>query len=253
MSASTPSVLHMQDSVKPLARQSLAERVADELRNLVLLEKLAPGSTIPERETAAALGVSRTPLRESLRILASEGLVNIAPNRAPTVANPSLEELGSLLEVLGSLESLAGELACAKASDETIEKLVSLEKLMQDTSEDSEPLEFFQLDMQFHHEIVNAAENEPLIEAHRTFNARLWRARFISSRQRVNRPGTLKQHRDIVQALQKRDAAKCSLALKTHLHAGYNNIKSVVAPDSSKEPADTLVKQKVRSNKKRAG
>ena len=74
------NVLQMQQSIKPLARQSLAEQVADQLRDLVLLEKLAPGSTIPERETADALGVSRTPLRESLRILAAEGLVDIAPN-----------------------------------------------------------------------------------------------------------------------------------------------------------------------------
>ena len=225
------NVLQMQQSIKPLARQSLAEQVADQLRDLVLLEKLAPGSTIPERETADALGVSRTPLRESLRILAAEGLVDIAPNRAPRVANPSLDELASLLEVLGSLESLAGELACLKASDEAIENLINLEREMQNKSDHSEPLEFFQLDMKFHHKIVVASGNEPLMQVHRTFNARLWRARFISSRQRVNRPGTLRQHHDIVEALQQRDAERCSRALKTHLQAGFINIQSVLMPE----------------------
>ena len=220
------NVMQMQQNVKRLARQSLAERVADELRDLVLLEKLAPGSTIPERETAEALGVSRTPLRESLRILAAEGLVDIAPNRAPRVANPTLQELASLLEVLGSLESLAGELACVNATDEAIAQLVQIEQEMQDTSDESEPLAFFQLDMRFHHQIVVASGNEPLMQTHQTFNARLWRARFISSRQRVNRPGTLKQHRSIIKALQKRDADRCSLALKSHLQAGYKNIAS---------------------------
>lgn len=220
------NVLKMQQNVKPLARQSLAERVADELRDLVLLEKLAPGSTIPERETAEALGVSRTPLRESLRILAAEGLVDIAPNRAPRVANPTLDELASLLEVLGSLESLAGELACLNASDEAINNLTNLEQEMQDKSDSSEPLAFFQLDMQFHHQIIMASGNEPLMQVHQTFNARLWRARFISSRQRVNRPGTLKQHRNIVKALQKRDADRCSNALKAHLQAGFKNIQT---------------------------
>jgi len=223
----------MQQSVKPISRQSLAERVADELRDLVLLEKLEPGSTIPERETAEALGVSRTPLRESLRILAAEGLVDIAPNRPPTVANPTVDELASLLEVLGSLESLAGELACVNASDEAIDKIIGLEQQMQNTSDSSEPLAFFQLDMQFHQHIVAGSGNEPLMQVHQTFNARLWRARFISSRQRVNRPGTLKQHRNIVKALQKRDAGRCSLALKTHLQAGFKNIKSTLNPEGN--------------------
>jgi len=232
MTLQIQNVLRVQQNVKPLARQSLAERVASELRDLVLLEKLAPGSTIPERETAEALGISRTPLRESLRILAAEGLVDIAPNRAPRVANPSLEELASLLEVLGSLESLAGELACINASDDAIQNLIRLEQQMRDSSDTSEPLAFFQLDMQFHREIVVASGNEPLIQVHETFNARLWRARFISSRQRVNRAGTLKQHRNIVKALQKRDADRCSQALKAHLQVGFKNIESTLKPDN---------------------
>ncbi len=239
MSLQIQNVLQLRQNVKPLARQSLAERIADELRDLVLLEKLAPGSTIPERETAEALGVSRTPLRESLRILASEGLVDIAPNRAPRVANPSLEELASLLEVLGSLESLAGELACIHASDEAIEQLIKLEQEMQDSSDSSEPLAFFQLDMQFHHQIVMASGNEPLMQVHQTFNARLWRARFISSRQRVNRPGTLKQHSSIVKALQKRDADRCSHALKAHLQAGFNNIKGALESQNVAEQPES--------------
>jgi len=212
--------------VKPLPRQSLAERIADELRDLVLLEKLTPGSSIPERETAAALGVSRTPLRESLRILASEGLVHIEPNRPPTVADPSINELGDLLEVLGTLESLAGELACNNASEEIINQIAKLESTMRKVSDNSDPLEFFQLDMQFHQLIVEASGNEPLIKTHKTYNARLWRARFISSRQRVNRPGTLKQHKAIVVALLECDASACASALKQHLEAGLSNIIS---------------------------
>lgn len=233
----SPSSSHsgMQENVKPLDRQSLAERIAGELRDLVLLEKLAPGSTIPERETATALGVSRTPLRESLRLLAAEGLVDIAPNQPPRVANPSLDELASLLEVQGAMESLAGELACARANDSMIKTVCELEARMHETSESSDALAFFQLDMQFHQTIVAASKNEPLIQAHRTFNARLWRARFISSRQRVNRPDTLEQHSAIISALEKRDAAACSQALKAHLVSGFKNIKTAFDAQTVKQ------------------
>jgi len=222
-----------QSGVPRLERKSLAERVADELRNLVLLEKLAPGANIPERETAEALGVSRTPLRESLRILAAEGLVDIEPNRPPKVADPSIAELGSLLEVQGALEALAGELACRHANAAAIEKIIDVETTMRSTSDNAEPLAFFQLDMEFHSLIVAASENEPLINTHQLYNARLWRARFISSRQRVNRPGTLDQHALIVQALKDRDGQACAQALKNHLHAGYLNIESAMAEQQS--------------------
>jgi len=215
--------------VTRLERKSLAERVADELRDLVLLEKLKPGATIPERETAQALGVSRTPLRESLRILSSEGLIDIEPNRPPKVADPSIAELSSLLEVQGALEALAGELACRHADEHEIKKIVDVEATMRATSDTSDPLEFFQLDMQLHSLIVAASGNQPLIDTHRHYNSRLWRARFISSRERVNRPGTLDQHAVIVQTLEKRDGKACAQALKHHLHAGYLNIESALA------------------------
>lgn len=225
----------MQSDVRRLERKSLAERVADELRDLVLLEKLKPGANIPERETAEALGVSRTPLRESLRILANEGLVDIAPNRPPKVANPSLAELGSLLEVQGALEALAGELACQHAQASAIDEIVDVEATMRSTSDTSEPLKFFQLDMRFHSLIVAASGNEPLIRTHQHYNARLWRARFISSRRRVNRPGTLEQHTLIVQALQKRDGSACAQALKSHLQAGYLNIENAMVNQQNEQ------------------
>jgi len=227
---------NMQTDVRPIDRKSLAERVADELRDLVLLEKLAPGASIPERETAEALGVSRTPLRESLRILAAEGIVDVSPNRPPTVANPTLTELGKLLEVQGALEALAGELACKAAADSEIEEIVELEAEMRATSETSEPLEFFQLDMKFHSLIVSASCNDPLIATHQNYNSRLWRARFISSRRRVNRPGTLQQHSSIAEALTKRDGPACAQALKTHLQAGYKNIGSALKTEQRDNP-----------------
>lgn len=219
-----------------LERKSLAERIADELRDLVLLEKLKPGATIPERETAEALGVSRTPLRESLRILASEGLVEIAPNRPPVVANPSIEDLKSLLQVQGALEALAGELACDAASSDQLEEIAGLEAEMREISDHCDPLEFFQKDMYFHQRIVAASNNQSLLETHKTYNSRLWRARFISSRQRVNRNGTLDQHQDIVEGLMSRRQEKAAAALRGHLDMGFQNIRTaLIALEAQKE------------------
>ena len=213
------------ETVRPIERKSLAQQVADKLRDLILLEKLAPGATIPERETASALGISRTPLRESLRILASEGLVEIAPSRAPRVADPSLEELKDLLQVQGALEALAGELACERATDKDLKAIHAQERDMRKISGKTEPLAFFQRDMAFHSAIVAASRNQVLIETHATNNARLWRARFISSREQVNRPGTLDQHARIANALTERNCTETAAALREHLNVGFTNIR----------------------------
>jgi DNA-binding GntR family transcriptional regulator len=231
--------LSADDSVRPLKRRSLAEHIADELRDLVLLEKLAPGAPIPERETAEALGVSRTPLRESLRMLASEGLIEISPNRPPQVANPSLRELKELLQVQGALEALAGELACNNASDKELEEIALIAKDMSVVSDQCEALEFFQKDMRFHQSIVASSKNQALIDTHRLYNSRLWRARFISSRRRVNRSGTLDQHTEIVAALLDRQQGKAAKALRNHLEIGYRNIKTALTEaDNHKEKSN---------------
>ena len=130
--------------LQPLKRKNLAEQAAEELRKLILLEKLKPGAAIPEREYAEALGVSRTPLREALRLLAGEGLVEIVPGRVPRVSEPTLEEVKHLLEVQGALEALAGELACSEASDAEIDSIAKLERSMHDLPEGSDPLIFFE-------------------------------------------------------------------------------------------------------------
>lgn len=220
-------------SVRQLQRKSLAEQVADQLRDLILLEKLEPGAMIPERDTADALGVSRTPLRESLRLLAGEGLIDIAPNRPPRVANPTPQELLELIQVQGTLEALAGQIACDVASDEELAEVATMEKTMNSLSPTAEPLEFFQHDMNFHSRIVELSGNTALRETHARYNARLWRARFISSRRRVNRNNTLKQHKAIAKALLTRDADTAAVALKSHLDTGYSNIMTALQEKSN--------------------
>lgn len=205
-------------------RRSLAEEAADTLREFILLGKLEAGQPVPERDLATALGISRTPLKEALRILETEGLVTYSATRRPSVANPTLEELGENLAVIGVLEALAGELACARAKDEEIAAVAGLCERMIKAPDDIDPLDFFRWDMDFHQAIVDAARNAPLRETHKKFNARLWRARFISSKFRAGRDSTLGQHEDIVAALQSRNARETAHHLRVHLETAVKNI-----------------------------
>ncbi len=218
-------------------RKSLAEEAAEALREFILLGKLPPGQPVPERDLAEALGISRTPLKEALRILENEGLIVYSPTRRPRVADPSLEELAQNLAVLGALEALAGELACLHATDEEIAVAVDLEQRMREAPINTDPLKFFSWDMEFHRTIVNAARNAPLIETHRAYNARLWRARFISSKTRTARDKTLGQHEDILSSLRARKGKACAKHLKRHLQAAITNITAAQASLASKDPS----------------
>ncbi len=210
-------------------RKSLAEEAAGALRDLILLEKLAPGAPIPEQDVADALGISRTPMREAMRLLELEGLVEFTATRRARVANPSLDELAQYLVVLGALEALAGECACEQASAEEIETVSRLNDEMLASSDCAHALGFFRIDMAFHRAIVLASHNAPLIETHRHYNARLWRARFISSRRRLNREGTLRQHTEIAAAIAARDRAACARTLRGHLETAVVNIRQALA------------------------
>lgn len=225
--ASWASELRELGAISP--RKSLAEEAADTLREFILLGKLKAGMPVPERDLAEALGISRTPLKEALRILEHEGLVVYGPTRRPRVADPSLEELAENLALLGALEAFAGELACKNATDEEIQHVVQLGQKMGSAPPDTDPLEFFRWDMEFHQTIVRAARNTPLLETHKTLNARLWRARFISSKLRTGRDSTLGQHDDVSIALQARNARDCAKHLRRHLETAITNIAAAQA------------------------
>ncbi len=236
MSSGWLETLKQSGGVRP--RRTLAEEAADNLREFILLGKLEPGTAIPERDLAEALGVSRTPLREALRLLEVEGLVEYSATRRPHVADPSLHELTQYISVLGALEALAGETACGEATMAEIAEIVRLGTPKAEGSNTLEPLEFFRLDMQFHAAIVEASRNEPLIETHAQYNARLWRARFLSSQQEDRRDNTKAEHGNIIAALTERDAMATRRALREHLQSTITNIAHICKQRDGTEPKD---------------
>ena len=219
-------------------RATMGEIVADKLREFILLEKLPPGAQIAERDVSEALGISRTPMRAALAILEQEGLVKYSVTRRPHVANPSISEIAQNLVVLGSLEALAGELACLNASDAEIQSVVELAQKMQAGSDSMEPLDFFRADMEMHRTIARASGNQPLIETHRQYNSRLWRARFLSSRRSKGREQTLAEHASIAKAAAARDAKATSASLRAHLDSAISNIKFALAEREQDEDKD---------------
>ncbi|WP_299500384.1 GntR family transcriptional regulator [uncultured Roseobacter sp.] len=228
----------LREFVELKPRQSLAMEAADNLREFIMLGRLAPGMPVRERDLAEAFGISRTPLKEALRILEAEGLIVYGPTRRPRVADPSLDEINDWLRVQGALEALAGELACVEATDAQLARIAEINTSIKEARDTDGQLEAFRMDMRFHEAIVAASGNEALAETHATYNARLWRVRFLSSQRVASRDATRNEHLEIVEALTARDATAARKALKNHLRTAETNIAAAIAEIETAKETD---------------
>ena len=219
-----------------MSDETLPEQIANRLRREILRGVLAPGTPVKERDHAAELGVSRTPMREAIRILAKEGLVLLRPARSPIVAQPSFEEVAQNIEVMTALELLSARLACERASDEEIEAIAALSDKMAKEWGSVDLLDIFENDMSFHRAIAEAAGNPVLAEMHRALVARLWRARYLSATRKNSRDRVLKQHKSIVDGLRARDVEAVTENLRSHLDHLVINVADYFESEGESTP-----------------
>lgn len=219
----------MERGFRRMGENTLPEQIAHQLRREILLGNLKPGAPIKERDNAAELGVSRTPMREAIRILAKEGLVELRPARSPVVASPTLKEVTDCITVIVALEELSGELAVQNATEAEIAEIRKLHERMRDNYDVYDHIERFEVDMEFHMAIARASHNEALAETHASYLRRMWRARFLSARTRRNRERVVRQHGDIVFGLQSRDAGQVAMAIHSHLGHLLDSISEAFA------------------------
>jgi len=211
---------------------SLAEQIAARLRRDILRGKLPPDTAIKERDNAAELGVSRTPMREAIRILSQEGLVLLRPARSPIVARHTVKEVHDQVVVLLTLEKLSAHLACVAASDSELDGLTQLNGRIGEAYDHVDALDLFEMDMAFHRMIAEISHNEALAETHRAYLARLWRARLLSAKMRRNRERVVTHHSAITTALRSRDPEAVDVALDMHLGNLAEDISAAIAAEN---------------------
>jgi DNA-binding GntR family transcriptional regulator len=200
----------------PLTR-TLNETAAEKLREMIVHGTLAPGARLNERELTEMLGLSRTPLREATRMLASEGLVELLPNRGARVAALNVSTIRQTLQVMGALEALAGELACIHAKDEQITELraTHFEMLADHARGDLDS--YFHRNQRIHLMIIDMADNAVLSQLYRNLNDQVRRVRYMANLSQQRWDTAIQEHEDILAALTARDAEKLKALLADHL------------------------------------
>jgi len=209
-----------------VSRLPLTSQVATIVRDMIVQDRFKPGERIRERQLSQELNVSRTPLREALKILEGEKLISLLPNRGAIVADPAPDEVKELLEVLGALEALGGRLAAENATDEEIAEIRALHFEMLAAYSRKDRLTYFKLNQNIHTCIIAASRNSSLIETHIHFNARLYRVRYRSNQRNAKWHEAIDQHEEIIQALEARDGEALAIRLSSHLGNTWEKVSA---------------------------
>jgi len=206
----------------------LPDALSDRLREMIVEGSLAPGEKINERELCEAFGVSRTPLREAVQALAKEGLVQITPRRGARVAPMTVDDLDEVFPIMGALESLAGELACARLTPNVVTEIRTLHIAMVAAYERGDRHSYFQLNEEFHDRIFRAAGNQTLIQMRRALAARVRRARFRANLSPARWKKAVAEHEEIVAALEATDGPRLSRLLRDHLAGKLDTVRAAI-------------------------
>lgn len=214
--------------VEPIARGSLHDEVTSRVRDMIVDGRLLAGAPIPELELAQQLGISRTPLREALKVLASEGLVELLPRRGAMVKVFTAKDAQDMLATIAVLEEHAGRQAC-RASDAEIAAILALHEQMRRHFERRERPEYFRLNQEIHNAIVRAAGNPTLAMVHGVLRTRMRRIRYIGNQSPENWSAAMAEHEAFIDALRDRDADRLGRLMRQHLENTWPRVSSTFA------------------------
>lgn len=204
-----------------LRRRSLHEEVADCVRTMIIEGELKEGQRIHEPELCKQLDISRTPLREALKVLHSEGLVTIEPNRGAWVATITPEEIREHFEIISSLERRAAELTAVKASESDLARLSKLQDKLERHYQARERNEYFETNQHIHRLIIELAGNDTLTQLHHQLMNRVSRGRYLAIGMQHRWEESVDEHRALLDALRARNAELAGRILAEHvLHTG---------------------------------
>jgi DNA-binding GntR family transcriptional regulator len=214
--------------IAKVPRTTLHSEVTSRLRNLIVQGHFAPGERINEVRLGEDLGVSRTPLREAIRTLSSEGLLELVPNRGAIVRAFSIPEVLDMLEALAVIEQGCAELACERATESDLELFQTRQEAMVKSYEARDRLLYFQLNQELHGMIVGLADNAALGSVHTEIQAKLKRIRFLGNDEPSVWARAVAEHARIAEALLHRDSRDLVAVLRSHNELTLGRVRSAM-------------------------
>lgn len=215
----------MSAEIISIPRSALHEQVAHRLRQMLVENRIPPGAKLNERELSEELKVSRTPLREAIKMLAAEGLVELLPNRGAIAVELTEADVLNTFEVMAGLEGQSGELAAQRITDAELAEIKAMHYEMLAAYTRRDLPTYYRLNAAIHRAINAAAKNPVLMNTYNQVNARLQALRFRSNQNEEKWREAVKEHEQMVNALSARDAAAMRTVMASHL---VNKLDTVI-------------------------
>ena len=195
----------------------LHKEVADRIREMIRKGLLKKGDRIVEKHFCEEMGISRTPLREALRILHKEGLVNLAPNKGAYVAEPSIQEIREMFDVMSILEGACAKAATERMTEANLQKIERLHQKLEQHYQMRDHEKYLRVNQRYHSLIQEMTGNKTLNEVINGLRQKilLYRYRQLYQPERFDR--SIQEHRAILEAFRRKDPAAAETAMKTHL------------------------------------
>ncbi len=220
-----------------IQRRALYQQVADRLRKRIYDHTLAPGEAIDEKQLCEEFGISRTPLREALKVLNSEGLVELVPNRGCFVGQIEPRELHDLFPVMAVLEGLCAHEAVRRGSDADFERLEELHARLEQHAAAGDIDAYYEDNFRFHLVVQEISRNHWLQRVANDLRKILRLARHDQLTVDGRLQGSLQEHRRIMEAFRRRDAKAVEQCMKEHLTAQLQGLARLDVYKSPSEPA----------------
>ncbi len=201
-----------------ISRLSLHDQVAARLRTMLVEGQIAPGAKLNERELCERLHVSRTPLREAIKLLGAEGLVDLLPNRGAVAVKLTEADVTDTFEVLAVLEGTSGELAAQRITDDEVAEVRALHYEMLACYARRDLSGYYRINADIHSAINDAAKNPVLTATYRSINARVQSLRFRTNQNEKKWKLAMKEHEAMMAALDARDGDALRDILMEHMH-----------------------------------
>ncbi len=212
-------------------RRPLHHELVDRLREMIIDGRLEPGQKIPEKALCERFGVSRTPLREAVKILASEGFVELTPHRGAKVVKLTLKDFEEALPIMGALDAVAGELACQNATEKEIAELAALTDRMTERFEAQDLQGYYKLNARIHALIMEMARNPTLTRSTRVLSERMRRARYELTMAPARWAQAVEEHQAMVDAIKKREGLGLGRIMRVHVIHKLQDLQAYLFAD----------------------
>lgn len=200
-----------------VSRRYLHDEVAERIRALILSGELEPKARVNEIELSGRFGISRTPLREAIKILATEGLLDLLPNRGARVASISAAEIEEMVEVVAGLEATAGELACRHITEDEIEAIAEKHDAMLSAWRIADDRYYFTMNRQIHEAIMAASRNATLQGIYANLSGRIQRARYQAHKTPEQWRKAVREHEEMLTLLRRREGETLGRLMREHI------------------------------------